>query len=90
MTGGGINFAKYSNEEVDKLVNQVRTEFANDPKARTEALMKAEKIFVEEDAIASALYQVSTSYLLSPDVKNFEILPFGRTINLRTTYRTAE
>ncbi|NLJ18757.1 peptide ABC transporter substrate-binding protein [Globicatella sulfidifaciens] len=90
VTGGGINFAKYSNEEVDKLVNQVRTEFANDPKARTEALMKAEKIFVEEDAIASALYQVSTSYLLSPDVKNFEILPFGRTINLRTTYRTAE
>lgn len=90
VTGGGINFAKYSNEEVDKLVNQVRTEFANDPKARTEALMKAERIFVEEDAIASALYQVSTSYLLSPDVKNFEILPFGRTINLRTTYRTAE
>ena len=89
-TDGGINFAKYSNEEVDKLVDQTRHELANDPVARREALMQAEKIFVEEDAITSALYQVSTSYLLSPDVKNFEIMPFGRTINLRTTYRAAE
>ena len=89
-TDGGINFAKYSNEEVDKLVDQVRHELANDPAARREALIAAEKIFVEEDAITSALYQVSTSYLLSPDVKNFEIMPFGRTINLRTTYRAAE
>ncbi|MBF6977713.1 peptide ABC transporter substrate-binding protein [Aerococcaceae bacterium zg-BR22] len=90
QTDGGINFAEYSNEEVDKLINQARNEYANDPAKRREALIKAEKIMVEEDAVVSALYQVSTSFLLSQDVKNFEIMPFGRTINLRTTYRTGE
>lgn len=89
-TGGGINFAEYSNEEVDTLVNQARVELANDPVARRQALMDAEKIFVEQDAVATALYQVATSYLLSPDIENFEIMPFGRTINLRTTYRTGQ
>ncbi|MFK8242250.1 MULTISPECIES: peptide ABC transporter substrate-binding protein [unclassified Facklamia] len=90
QTGGGINFAEYSNEKVDQLISQARNEFANDPAKRREALIAAEKIMVEEDAVVSALYQVSTSFLLSPDVKNFEILPFGRTINLRTTYRTGQ
>ncbi|MBD3948243.1 peptide ABC transporter substrate-binding protein [Tuanshanicoccus lijuaniae] len=90
QTDGGINFAEYSNEEVDKLINQARNEYANDPAKRREALIAAEKIMVEEDAVVSALYQVSTSFLLSQDVKNFEIMPFGRTINLRTTYRTGE
>lgn len=90
QTDGGINFAEYSNEEVDALINEARNELANDPAARREALIKAEKIIVEQDAVASALYQVSTSFLLSPDVENFEIMPFGRTINLRTTYRTGE
>ncbi|MBF6625525.1 peptide ABC transporter substrate-binding protein [Aerococcaceae bacterium zg-BR9] len=90
QTDGGINFAEYSNEKVDKLINQARNEYANDPAKRREALIAAEKIMVEEDAVVSALYQVSTSFLLSQDVKNFEIMPFGRTINLRTTYRTGE
>ncbi|MBK0348853.1 peptide ABC transporter substrate-binding protein [Aerococcaceae bacterium zg-ZJ1578] len=90
QTGGGINFAEYSNEKVDQLISQARNEFANDPAKRREALIAAEKIMVEEDAVVSALYQVSTSFLLSPDVKNFEIMPFGRTINLRTTYRTGQ
>lgn len=89
-TDGGINFAEYSNEEVDKLVQQARTEFANDPVKRREALIAAEKIIVEQDAVTTALYQVATSFLLRTDVENFEIMPFGRTINLRTTYRTGE
>ena len=89
-TEGGINFSKYSNEEVDALVAQARTEYANDSAKRRQALIAAEKIIVEEDAVASALYQVATSFLLSSDIENFEIMPFGRTINLRTTYRTGQ
>lgn len=83
-TGGGINFAKYSNEEVDKLIAQARHEFANDAVKRREALKQAEKIIVQEDAVVAPMYQAATSYLLNPAVENFEVYPFGRTINLRT------
>lgn len=83
-TGGGINFAKYSNEEVDKLVEQARTEFANDPAKRREALVNAETIIVKEDAVVAPMYQAATAYLLNPRVQGFEVYPFGRTINLRT------
>lgn len=87
-TNGGINFAEYSNEEVDNLVEQARTEFANDPEQRRAALIEAERIAIGEDAVAPVLYQAATSYLLNPAIENFEVLPFGRTINLRTTYVT--
>lgn len=87
-TSGGINFAEYSNEEVDTLVEQARTEFANDPEQRRAALIEAERIAIGEDAVAPVLYQAATSYLLNPAIENFEVLPFGRTINLRTTYVT--
>lgn len=87
-TGGGINFAEYSNEEVDSLILQARDEFANDPEQRRAALVEAENIAIAQDAVAPTVYQAATSYLLSPNVENFEVLPFGRTINLRTTYVT--
>lgn len=87
-TNGGINFAGYSNEEVDALVEQARGEFANDPEQRRAALVEAERIINAEDAVAPTLYQAATSYLLSTNIENFEVLPFGRTINLRTTYVT--
>lgn len=87
-TGGGINFAKYSNEEYDKLVEQARTEFANDPAKRREALIKAETIGIKQDAVAAPIYQAATSYLLNERVQGFEVMPFGRTINLRTVYVT--
>lgn len=85
-TDGGINFAKYSNEEFDGLVDQARNEYANDPEARREALIQAEQIGIGQDAVAAPIYQASASYLLSPRVQNFEVFPFGRTINLRTVY----
>ena len=87
-TGGGINFAKYSNAEYDKLVEQARTEFANDPAKRREALIQAETIGVKQDAIVAPIYQAATSYLLNPKVQGFDVMPFGRTINLRPVYLT--
>lgn len=87
-TGGGINFAKYSNAEYDKLVEQARNEYANDPAKRRQALIQAETIGIKQDAVAAPIYQSSTSYLLKARVKNFEVMPFGRTINLRPVYVT--
>ena len=87
-TGGGINFAKYSNAEYDKLVEQARNEYANDPAKRRQALIQAEVIGIKQDAVAAPIYQSATSYLLKARVKNFEVMPFGRTINLRPVYVT--
>lgn len=87
-TGGGINFAKYSNAEYDKLVEQARNEYANDPAKRRQALIQAETIGIKQDAVAAPIYQSATSYLLKARVKNFEVMPFGRTINLRPVYVT--
>lgn len=87
-TGGGINFAKYSNAEYDKLVEQARNEYANDPVKRRQALIQAEVIGIKQDAVAAPIYQSATSYLLKARVKNFEVMPFGRTINLRPVYVT--
>ncbi|MGX7107161.1 peptide ABC transporter substrate-binding protein [Hutsoniella sourekii] len=89
-TDGGINFGDYSNEEVDQLIQKARTDLANDPQARRQALIDAEAKAVGEDGYATSLYQGATSYLLNPSVEGFEVLPFGRTMNLRNTYRTAE
>lgn len=87
-TDGGINFAEYSNEEYDALVDAAQVEYATDPEQRREALLEAEQIGVGQDAVTAPIYQASSSYLLSPRVQNFEVYPFGRTINLRTTYVT--
>ena len=87
-TGDGINFAKYSNAEYDKLVEQARNEYANDPAKRRQALIQAETIGIKQDAVAAPIYQSATSYLLKSRVKNFEVMPFGRTINLRPVYVT--
>ena len=86
---GGINFGQYSNAEVDKLVEEARFDLANDPEPRRQALIQAEAIMIGQDAYGSAIYQAANSYLLAPHVQGFEVLPFGRTINLRTTYITA-
>ena len=45
----------------------------------------AEKI-VMDDAIVAPIYQASQSYLLAENVEGFEVLPFGRTINLRQAF----
>lgn len=87
-TDGGINFGDYSNADYDALLEAAQVEHATDPAARREALLEAERIGVAEDASSAPIYQAASSYLLDPRVQNFEVYPFGRTINLRTTYVT--
>ena len=45
-------------------------------------MLAAEKIIMN-DAVVAPIYQASQSYLLAENVKDFEVLPFGRTVNLR-------
>jgi len=85
-TGGGTNFAKYANPEFDKLVELARNDYAKDPAKRRETLIEAEKILVKEDGVVAPIYQASAAYLLKPKVKQFEVLPFGRSNNLRPVY----
>lgn len=81
-TGGGINFAKYSSAEYDAAVDAVKTTYATQAEARWNQMLAAEKI-VMNDAIVAPIYQASQSYLLAENVQDFQVLPFGRTINLR-------
>ncbi|MCQ9210287.1 peptide ABC transporter substrate-binding protein [Granulicatella seriolae] len=81
-TNGGINFANYSNPAYDEAVSQVQNNLANDPSARWNKMLEAEKI-VMDDAIVAPIYQGAQSYLLADNVTGLEVLPFGRSINLR-------
>ena len=85
VTGGGINFANYSNEVYDKAVDEVKTTYATQPVERYKQMIAAEKILMD-DAVVAPIYQASQSYLLAENVEGFEVLPFGRTINLRQAY----
>ena len=82
VTGGGINFGNYSSEAYDKAVAEVKTTYATKPAERYKQMIAAEKIVMDDVAIAP-IYQASQSYLLAENVDGFEVLPFGRTINLR-------
>ena len=82
ITGGGINFGKYSNPEYDKAVDTVKSTYATQPENRWNQMLAAEKIIMT-DAVVAPIYQASQSYLLAENVKGFEVLPFGRTVNLR-------
>ncbi len=61
-TGGGINFAKYSNAGIRQTMEQAQcNECANDPAKRRQALIQAETIGIAKDAVAAPIYQSSTS-----------------------------
>ncbi|MYL32234.1 peptide ABC transporter substrate-binding protein [Pontibacillus yanchengensis] len=77
VTGGPNNDMGYSNEEYDKLINQARTDLATKPVERFEAMLEAEKVLLDDAAIAP-VYQRVRSVLQKPYVKNMDQLnPFG-------------
>ncbi|MGE6398397.1 peptide ABC transporter substrate-binding protein [Bacillus cereus] len=63
------NQMSYSNPKYDELVQKAGNELLSDPKKRWEALGKAEKLFLEEDAGLVPLYQTGRSYVMKPNVK---------------------
>ncbi|MED4455417.1 peptide ABC transporter substrate-binding protein [Metabacillus fastidiosus] len=71
LTGGGNNKMNYSNSKYDQLVKDAQTTLAQKPVERYEALAKAEKVLLEEDAAIAPIYQRSSNLLVSEKVENF-------------------
>jgi oligopeptide transport system substrate-binding protein len=78
LTDGGNNKMGYSNPEYDKLVNETATTLAQDPEARNENFLKAEKILFKDAAIAP-VYQRASALLVSPKVQGVFTNAFGAT-----------
>ncbi|MGG3856527.1 peptide ABC transporter substrate-binding protein [Metabacillus fastidiosus] len=71
LTGGGNNKMNYSNSKYDQFVKDAQTTLAQKPVERYEALAKAEKVLLEEDAAIDPIYQRSSNLLVSEKVENF-------------------
>ncbi|UOQ46923.1 peptide ABC transporter substrate-binding protein [Gracilibacillus caseinilyticus] len=77
VTGGENNDVGYSNEDYDALVKSAKNELATKPVERFEALQQAEKIALEDAAIAPIM-QRKTSVLSKDYVKGMDTMnPFG-------------
>ncbi|MEK3930807.1 oligopeptide transport system substrate-binding protein [Bacillus wiedmannii] len=63
------NQMSYSNPKYDDMVKKAGNELLSDPKKRWEALGKAEKLFLEEDAGLVPLYQTGRAYVMKSNVK---------------------
>lgn len=70
VTNGGHNKMSYSNPEYDKLIEAANTTLATDPAARFEALQDAEKILMDDAAIAGT-YQRSANLLVNEKLEGF-------------------
>ena len=86
ITDGGNNKMGYSNEEYDKLLNDVMTTYANDPAKRFEAMQEAERILLEEDAAIAPIYQRGTTRLWKPYVQNVYRHNFGPDFSYKWAY----
>jgi len=76
VTDGGNNKMGYSNSEYDKLIEEAATTLATDDVARYENFLEAEKILMEDAAIAP-IYQRARARLISPKLENVFKNPFG-------------
>jgi len=75
-TGNGNNQMAYSNPEYDKLIKEAG-EKADDPAARDQLLLQAEKILIQDDAALGLMYQSGGASLVQPYLVNFASHPFG-------------
>lgn len=73
-TTNGNNDGKYSNPEFDKLMETVRG--TDDQEVRFKAMHEAEKLLMDDAAMAPAAYY-KEFYLLNPNVKGFYHSPLG-------------
>ncbi|PIE91764.1 peptide ABC transporter substrate-binding protein [Bacillus fungorum] len=81
-TTSSYNFDKYSNKAYDELIHQVKTNLAGDEKARWEAMKQAEKILLEDGAVAP-FYQPGRSYLQRSNIKGIVTNDFGGEFNYK-------
>ncbi|PFO90869.1 peptide ABC transporter substrate-binding protein [Bacillus cereus] len=81
-TDSTYNFDKYSNKQYDELIHQVKTDLAGDENARWETLKRAEKILLEDGAVAP-LFQQGRSYLQRSSIKGIVTNDFGGEFNYK-------
>lgn len=86
VTGSAQNKMGYSNPEFDKLIEQAKGELAQDIPARWEAMAKAEKILIEEDAAIAGIYQRGIMSLQKPYVHDIVVHPFGGDFSYKWAY----
>ncbi|MBN8192453.1 peptide ABC transporter substrate-binding protein [Bacillus sp. NTK074B] len=85
VTEGAHNQMGYSNKEYDKLIEQAKGELLDDPEARWQAMVDAEKILFEDQAI-SPIYQRGSAYLERPYVKGLLRHSFGADASYKWAY----
>ncbi|MDN4607720.1 peptide ABC transporter substrate-binding protein [Sporosarcina highlanderae] len=86
VTDGTNNLMSYSNPEYDALIASSKDELALDPAARYEALAKAEKILIEDDAAIAPIYQRGLLQLQKPYFKGLAVHPFGADYSYKWAY----
>ncbi|MGG1594573.1 peptide ABC transporter substrate-binding protein [Terribacillus saccharophilus] len=85
ITDGENNRMAYSSEEYDSLNEQAATENATNPEARWQNFLDAEKVLLEDAAIAP-LYQAGNSFLVSPKMKGVFSNPAGNDFEYKWAY----
>lgn len=81
-TDSTYKFDKYSNKQYDELIYKVKTDLADDEKARWEAMKQAEKILLEDGAVV-LIYQQGKLYLQRSFVKGIVTNDFGGEFNYK-------
>ncbi|WP_117149597.1 peptide ABC transporter substrate-binding protein [Paraliobacillus zengyii] len=75
----------YENEEFDALISEANNELITDPVARYENFLEAEKILMDDAAIAP-IYQRSRAYLWRTSVKGVIFNPMGADFSYKNAY----
>lgn len=80
QSGQTYNFGKWSNKEYDKAV---KSSLTMDKTKRRKALLKAEKILIDQEAI-SPLYHMGQAWMIRPNIKS--LVFNGEYPDFKTTY----
>lgn len=81
-TDSTYNFDKYSNVDYDNLVQNIKNKLAPLVNARWEAMKQAEKILLEDGAVAP-VYQQGRSYLQRSSIEGIVTNDFGGEFNYK-------
>ncbi|MDR6224906.1 peptide ABC transporter substrate-binding protein [Desmospora profundinema] len=84
VSDGPYNWSDYKNPEADRLVYAAKSE--SDAKERWSLLQEAERIFIEEDAVISPMFQTGQARLMKPYVKGYVSHPLAVSASYKWTY----
>lgn len=85
VTNGDNNNSGYSNKEYDKLIDEAKNKYGNDPEKRWQIMLQAEKVLMDDAAIGP-IYQRAQLRLVKPYVKGVEYHIFGPDYTFKDAY----